>query len=248
MAVASECTRMKRSTEWIAILCTTFVLTGHVEALEISWDDLPNPAAQHYEDPFSNLNYAQLSALSLIAQLRTQLKSPDLQKEERTTLTKKLENASKQAKESAVDPDKLLSQRQNVSNRRQRARTEGNPALDGKTAVLSGYVIPAPPDKEGRITAYLVPERGMCSHVPPPPPNKLVRLVFSEAWYPQYIYEPIQVKGRLAIEPAQRLLRVVDGLVNMQSTFVFQVSSVKTKPAKVGSGDVQQHWPIRPRS
>jgi hypothetical protein len=94
--------------------------------------------------------------------------------------------------------------------------------------MLSGFVIPAPAVSDGMATAYLVPERGMCSHTPPPPPNQMVRLRLPDDWQPREIYEPARFSGRLEIAPSSRTVRVVDGMVSMRTTFTMDVSRIET--------------------
>ncbi|WP_420333767.1 DUF3299 domain-containing protein [Roseibium sp.] len=205
---------------------------------------MPDRSAQTYEDPYRDLSRAQLDALLAVVRLRDELETPDLADNLRATLRQSLAEAVGVLEKAGIELDWLISQRWVVAERRERAATAGNADLDGSQATLSGFVIPAPPDAEGRFTAYLVPERGMCSHVPPPPPNQLLRLVFEEAWYPQFIYEPVKVSGRLEIDPSQRVMRVVDGPVKMVSTFTIDVTSVEAlAPRKA-----ERRWPLRPPS
>ncbi len=218
--------------------------TGSADASEVSWSDLPDRSAQTYEDPYRDLSRAQLDALLAVVRLRDELETPDLAANLRATLQQSLAEAVGVLERAGIEPDWLISQRWVVAERRERAATAGNADLDGSQATLSGFVIPAPPDADGRFTAYLVPERGMCSHVPPPPPNQLLRLVFEEAWYPQFIYEPVKVSGRLEIAPSHRVMRVVDGPVKMVSTFTIDVASVEAlAPRKA-----EKRWPLRPPS
>ncbi len=76
--------------------------------------------------------------------------------------------------------------------------------------------------------AYIVLERGMCSHVPPPPPNQMVRLRLSDSWAPSTVYEPIVVTGQIRIEATQKELLVVDGRVLMKAAFTLEVDDVQT--------------------
>jgi hypothetical protein len=122
----------------------------------------------------------------------------------------------------------VITQRWIVAERRERAPTSGNKDVDGREVVLSGFVIPAPADDKGRATAYLVAERGMCSHMPPPSPNQMVRLRLPGNWRPQAIYQPARGSGLLSIEPSERSVRVVDGMVPMRATFKMDVSDIES--------------------
>jgi uncharacterized protein len=58
---------------------------------------------------------------------------------------------------------------------RQRGSADVNPALDGVTVKLPGFIVPLTVTKEGVVSEFfLVPYLGACIHVPPPPPNQLV--------------------------------------------------------------------------
>ncbi|MGO1119572.1 DUF3299 domain-containing protein [Rhodovibrionaceae bacterium A322] len=218
-------------------------------AVEISWEDLPDESVQSYEDPYRDLNYDQISALRTMSRVADALKSDDLPAEARPRLETQREEAVAFLQSQGLDADWLISQRWVVAERRRRAWSDGNPALDGSEATLSGYIIPAAPDAEGRPTAYLVPERGMCSHVPPPPPNQLLRLVFEEPWRPRFFYQPVKVTGRLEIDPSQRVMQVLDGPVRMASTFRLDVAGVTELTAeKQASEDRRSASPIQPLS
>jgi uncharacterized protein len=248
MTALSLCPGKNRRVAGIVAACMLALLwPGEAEANEVFWSDLPDATRQNFEDPYRDLTYDQLDSLRVIAQLRNRLEGQDVPAKAVSDLERKLSAALAIWKSVEVDPYWLISQRWIVAEQRERAGTAGNPALDGVMATLSGFVIPAPPDEEGRFVAYLVPERGMCSHMPPPPPNQLLRLVFEKAWYPQFIYEPIQVSGRLEIEPAQRTIRVVDGPVNMASTFRLDVASVAPLTSRANSTGDRKPWPIRPQ-
>lgn len=108
------------------------------------------------------------------------------------------------------------------------AGAAGNPAYDGETVTLGSFAIPAPPAEDGTSTAYLVPERGMCSHVPPPPPNQMVRRHLADGWTPAMIHEPILVTGRLDIDPSERQMMLVDGFIQMKATFSMDVAEVQS--------------------
>ncbi|WP_170427167.1 DUF3299 domain-containing protein [Ruegeria arenilitoris] len=130
--------------------------------------------------------------------------------------------------EEGVDADWLISQRWVVMEKREKAGTAANLDYDGVTVSLGGFVIPAPRDEDGSQMAYIVPERGMCSHVPPPPPNQMVRLHLSDSWTPSTVYEPIVVTGQIRVNLTQKEMLVVDGPVLMKAAFTLEVDDVQT--------------------
>ena len=186
----------------------------------LDWDALPDKDAQVFDDPYRNLEPAQLVKLISVAQLRQQAeKGESIDKE-------KLARETDALVADGIDIDAILAQRWEVAEKRKLAATSGNSEVDGRDIQISGFVIPAPADADGNLTAYLVPERGMCSHMPPPQPNQMLKLKLPDTWQPQSLYEPVVVSGRLAIAPNSRTIRVVDGLVPMRATFSLDVSDV----------------------
>jgi hypothetical protein len=159
--------------------------------------------------------------------------------QERTEFEAKLRRLETGLGEAGIDVDWILSQRWVVAERRERAATAGNTALDGAKLTLAGYAIPAPPAEDGTPVAYLVPERGMCSHMPPPSPNQMVRVRLNGDWTPQYTHEPVQLTGTLSIAPSSHRIRVVDGKMAMRATYRMDAVSAKTlgfaSPASVSA-------------
>jgi hypothetical protein len=192
------------------------------DAPQLEWSRLVDQSVQNYDDPYRELAPEQLISLVTVARLRDKAAKGEPFDEQQLSR----ETASLVA--ARIDVDDLIAQRWIVAERRERAATAGNKDVDGRRVALSGFVIPAAADDDGKSTAYLVPERGMCSHMPPPPPNQLVRLRLPDNWRPQVIYEPVRVSGLLSIEPSKRAVRVVDGLVPMNATFTMDVSDVET--------------------
>lgn len=194
------------------------------EKQTIDWPDLIDQRVQSYEDPFTDLSYEQIDYLRRVVKLQATLEGTNPSPE----ASAKLEEIKAALSEQGIDADWLISQRWVVAERRELAGSAGNPVHDGETVTLGGFAIPAPPTDDGTATAYLVPERGMCSHVPPPPPNQMVRLHLSDGWKPAMIHEPVVVTGQLQIDPSERQMLVVDGFIQMKATFSMDVTEVQT--------------------
>ena len=207
------------------VLAYLLALPVHSEVARIEWSDLIDETAQNYEDPFVELTGKQLGALRKLVRLRAQLEKGGPTPEQ---LQMDLETTEATLADEGIDADWLISQRWIVMERRETAGTASNVDIDGLTVSLGGFVIPAPRDEDGSQMAYIVPERGMCSHVPPPPPNQMVRLRLSDSWTPSTVYEPIVVTGQIRIEPTQKEMLVVDGPVLMKAAFTLEVDDVQT--------------------
>ncbi|NOD78721.1 DUF3299 domain-containing protein [Ruegeria sp. HKCCD4332] len=212
-----------------AVIAACFLaLPVHSEGTRVEWSDLIDESAQNYEDPFVELTGKQLNALRKLARLRAQQEKGGSTPEQLDQIQEDLEATEATLAEEGVDADWLISQRWVVMERREKAGTAANVDIDGVTVSLGGFVIPAPPNEDGTQTAYIVPERGMCSHVPPPPPNQMVRLRLSDSWRPSTVYEPIVVTGQIRIEQTQKEMLVVDGPVLMKAAFTLEVDDVQT--------------------
>ncbi len=194
----------------------------------LDWSDLPDPSAQVFEDPYRELSAEQFDDVLYVVRLRGRLQRESGSNEERQKWQELLTETEDALAADGIDVDWLLDQREVVTERRRKAGTNGNPQFDGQTITLAGFAIPAPSDPDGRPVAYLVPERGMCSHMPPPPPNQMIRVRLNGDWTPSYFHEPVRLTGTLTINPSVQNMMVVDGLMPMNATFQLETERVET--------------------
>ena len=191
------------------------------EIVHMDWSRLIDKSVQDYDDPYRDLSQEQLINFVTVAQLLEKAEQGDsIDKEQ---LSRKTASLTAEG----IDVDYLIAQRWIVAERRERAAVSGNKAVDGREVILSGFVIVAPVDTDGTSTAYLVPERGMCSHTPPPPPNQMVLLRLPNKWQPRALYQPVRVAGLLSIEPSTHTVQLVDGPISMHATFSMTVSTIE---------------------
>jgi hypothetical protein len=113
-----------------------------------------------------------------------------------------------------------------------------NPALDKAEVTLSGYLIPSPQAPDGSYFGYLVPQVGMCSHLPPPPPNQLVRVRLLDDPQGQSLYVPVQVSGLLRSEPSDATIFILDGDARMFSGWTLYANTVDQREDLGGNGVV----------
>lgn len=210
-----------------ALTCATAALG---EAPLVEWSELVDQEAQVFDDPYADLQPDQLLRLVSVARLRARAEKGETIDEERLST----ETASLTAE--GIDIDDLIAQRWAVAERREHAATSGNKVMGGREVNLLGFLIPAPADADGVATAYLVPERSMCSHVSPPAPNQMVRLRLPNDRKPEAPNKPVRLSGQLEIAPSSRMVPVVDGLVPMNATFFMDVSEIET----LGTGKVDE--------
>ncbi|MCV2886268.1 DUF3299 domain-containing protein [Aestuariibacter sp. AA17] len=69
---------------------------------------------------------------------------------------------------------------------------------DGKLVRIPGFVVPLEGSATETKEFLLVPYFGACIHVPPPPPNQIVYVKFSEGVPIDNLYDAIWVEGTLS--------------------------------------------------
>jgi uncharacterized protein len=101
--------------------------------------------------------------------------------------------------------------------------------LDGKTIQLAGYVLPS--DREGELVYQflLIPWTGLCSHMPPPPPNQAVLITLRTPYKLSETYETVSVTGVLKPDLEKTQLFMLDGMSVIESGYT--MSSVEIAPA-----------------
>jgi hypothetical protein len=112
-----------------------------------------------------------------------------------------------------------------------------NPALDKVEVTLSGYLIPAPQAADGTYFGYLVSQVGMCSHLPTPPPNKLVRVRLLDDPQGQSLYVSVRVSGLLRAEDSDATIYILDGEARMFSGWTLYANTVD-RPDDLGGDGV----------
>ena len=192
----------------------------------IEFSDLVDPLAVVFDDPYRDMGFRLLNELKLVVELDEKLAQKDLAEDERARLTARRSAAKDMLEINGQDVDALLSQRWDVARKRQTARMATNPVLNGAEVTLSGYLIPAPRDADGSGFGYLVPQVGMCSHLPPPPPNQLVRVRLRADQQVESLYLPVRVSGLLRVEPSDETIFVLDGESRMLSGWTLDAETV----------------------
>ena len=75
-----------------------------------------------------------------------------------------------------------------------------NKEIIGKKIRIDGFMVPLDFDYGEALTVeefVLVPDAGMCIHVPPPPPNQMIFIKLKKPEKVRYMYQPIAVEGIL---------------------------------------------------
>jgi hypothetical protein len=79
-----------------------------------------------------------------------------------------------------------------------------NDEVVGKKIKIDGFMVPLDFDYGEALTVeefVLVPDAGMCIHVPPPPPNQMIFVKLKKPEKVRYMYQPIIIEGVLKKTP-----------------------------------------------
>jgi hypothetical protein len=197
------------------------------ETTPIEWSQLPDESAQEFEDPYRDLAPEQMSNLMSLVRLREELATDTLTTEERGQLEAQAAKLETALQAGGIDVEWLLSQRWVVADRRRLAAVATNAALDGQSVEIAGFLILAPPTDSGEASAYLLPDRGVCNHLPPPPPNQLVRLLMKNAPETGGSCVPAAVRGTLRAEETRYEVIVIDHSLPMWSAWTLEADDVR---------------------
>jgi hypothetical protein len=228
-----------------AYVCATAVLAIAAspvvagETMTVGWPQLPDPAAQEFEDPYRDLAAEQMSDLMSLVRLREELGVEGLAFEERRQLEGQSDKLEAALRAVGIDVEWLLSQRWVVADRRRQAAVGANGALDGQLVEIAGFLIPAPSMDSGEQTAYLLPDRGVCNHLPPPPPNQLVRLLMKNAPETWGSCVPAVVRGTLRVEESQHEVIVIDHELPMWSAWTIETDDIRVVDSYESDNPIQ---------
>lgn len=79
--------------------------------------------------------------------------------------------------------------------------TDVKPELNDTQVRIPGFMVPLEFDDELRVTEFfVVPYFGACIHVPPPPPNQLIHVVYPKGFKLEDLYVPFWFQGLLKTE------------------------------------------------
>lgn len=194
----------------------------------VVWPMLPDPAAQQFEDPYRDLTRPQFQSLMALARLRIALSDGDLSEAERSDLEERARTISRDLQAQDLDPEWILAQRGVVAERRQHAALSTNSTLEGERIELRGYLLVGADVEDGAIVAYLLPDRGVCMHLPPPAPNQLVRLVIDQPPEPLGPCIAAAVRGHLYANETTATVPVFEDTVPLWSSWQLDVSKATT--------------------
>lgn len=183
---------------------------------EISWEDL-RPDLPPIADPFEGLGNEEMMQLSLIAEVRRQIRLGFLDAEDPNI--QYAFDTEADLKETGLPVEDLLA----AEYAFQEAITHRNAMLvdrlDGVEIRMSGFAIPLETNTAGVTELLLVPYLGACVHVPAPPANQLVIVSLDQPYKIDELFTPIWVTGVLSTAPEAREMFLVDGVTTIETGY-----------------------------
>ena len=211
------------------VLITTAAIA---EPRRIGFNDLPDPGAMDFDDPFRAMEAGDLANLKTVVMVRERLAAGKVEPAERPRVEAIAKEKSASLEARGYDIDVLMKRRWEVARKRRNAALATNPALDGALVAMSGYIIPGLPLEDGSATGYLVQAVGLCSHLPTPPPNLLVRVRLAGTKLPEVtLYTPLTVTGKLHADANDETIFVLDGEVRMISGWTLEIGKATVAPS-----------------
>jgi hypothetical protein len=205
------------------LLCALLAPAAWADApRQITWKDLVPPIPADH--PFAGMTRQQALQLSDIASLR-----------ERRARGEKLsptesddeQGAARKLRQAGLDVDSLLARRGEIAERNRQLAMAANPALDGQTVRIPGYLLPLEFSGKDVSEFLLVPWVGACIHTPPPPPNQIVHVKSDKPVGNVGLFAPIWVTGRLSATASRKSLYLVDGESNIDTAYSITASAVE---------------------
>lgn len=94
--------------------------------------------------------------------------------------------------------------------------------LNGKTVRIPGYVVQLEGDADAVTEFLLVPYFGACVHVPPPPPNQIIHVVYEPGVPYENTYDAVWVEGVIKTERSEGDIAVTGYSIDADSVEVYQ--------------------------
>ena len=222
---------IKRALATICFTCLqAFSLTAQ-SATPLDWSMLVDEEAQYYEDPYRELSHQQMLDLMKLVRAKQSLQSDDIAPDAYKKVQAEIAVILGEFESEGLDADWILSQREVVAERRKRAALATAGELDGMEVELSGYILASGINDEGAQLAYLLPDRGLCMHLPQPTPNQVILLDLPRLPEPIGPCIASHVRGYLYVKESQHTVDLADGETGLWSRWELRVSAVSTTNA-----------------
>jgi hypothetical protein len=203
----------------LLIIITPFCCSVWADQIrELKWDDLI-PAHLLAEDPMAKYTPKQQDMIYWVINILETLPERTQETEE---YYKEVDEALPTLKKAGIDLSEILVQRKKI-------RTSVVEKLNNQNVRIPGYLLPIEAS-ECRVSEFLlVPYVGACIHVPPPPPNQIVHVNYTqkEGYKSSKLFEPVWVNGQISIKSVTQELFLVDGSAEIAIGYTMQANRVE---------------------
>ena len=207
----------------LLILLTSLPLEAQ-EITEIKWEDLV-PTGLEFDDPFLELTDDQLYNLKYVykAKLLMQNRPETISYKTRS----KVDSMEQKLLTEGVEVEYLISQKDDIREKRQQKAESVVSELDGKKIRLAGFLLPLEASRKEANEFLFVPYVGACIHQPTPPKNQIIYFEYPEGYKVSSRYDPAWVEGKLLIKDSNSKLQLVDGVGQIKSGYYINVTSIE---------------------
>lgn len=205
-----------------AILTSLLILFSSVsfakDPVMIDWDNL-KPELQQEPIVLPDLTNEQLGK---IQEIYTLLHVDDIESQ------KRIDEIVADLKKENIDAEELFKLRDQYIEQQKLASETLTTEYDGTNVRIPGFLVPLQFSEALVGTDFLlVPTAGACIHLPPPPPNQIVRVSFPEGYELKTFQYPVWVEGKISAELATDDLYIVDGVRSTTMGYSLTASTIE---------------------
>lgn len=187
------------------------------EALFLDWDNL-RPAFNQTPVVLPDLTPAQLKKIQKIYTLKFS---------SREDAASNIKVISKELAKEGIDTEEVFKLREQYILQQEHANQHLSTEYDGRNVRIPGFLVPIEYSAPLIATEFLlVPVAGACIHLPPPPPNQVVRVSYPKGFEIQTIQYPVWVEGIINSKLESADLYLVDGETNVTMGYTLEATKV----------------------
>ncbi|OLQ71708.1 hypothetical protein BIT28_12280 [Photobacterium proteolyticum] len=187
------------------------------EMITLDWQKLRPETAQNMVT-LPDLSYENRLKIQQIFTLMNSSSQHDLER---------LKSMKVQLKSEGIDADELLELREVYIQTQKKAAETTTRAFDGKKVRIPGFLVPIEFSDAMVTTDFLlVPFAGACIHMPPPPPNQIIRISFPEGYKMRTVQHPVWVEGTIISKIMSEEVYILDGASHITMGYSLNASKV----------------------
>ena len=190
---------------------------------QLSWNDLGFNVHPE-EDPFFGLGLEEKQSLETVLQL-SQLSESGADIE--AALLDQDRQARIALRKSGLDAEQLIRKEKSLREKLVIQGSAVRKELDGADILIPGYALPLEYEGAQVVEFLLVPYAGACIHVPPPPPNQIIRVRTRQGFALDHLFTPVWVSGVLTVETSRQVVELSDGNSEFDVGYTMSASAVE---------------------